>query len=309
MTERQGIVLTGLAGSSPLGALAAFGLLRLFSRIPEFGDIRMAWVQRDDWTPVLYGNDLENSDQLISMVADIFNEADTVYCNWSDDIRVKPEDFRALLVEQADAATLDNRGLSDFFSSFASEVVIDKSKGLVKPTAFYMTSANQKFFKILREQSKNIGENSENKFKNALFGPWKYEDLTHSLGWDPNTERLYALRDQKPGEEKPQSVSAAVWLASQALPLFPTVLVGDRLKTTGFVNRKNEGFSFYWPIWEPQIAIDTLKSLLASKALIDNKEQASLVACGVKAVYRSKRNEFGQGYAVFLPANPVFSFV
>lgn len=307
MTEQQGIVMTGLAGSSPLGALAAFGLMRLLSRVPEFGDIRMAWVQRDDWTPVLYGIDPVDSDQLISIVADIFKKRDTDYCDWNDDIRVKPEDFRALLVEHAEAATIDNRDLADFFSSFASEGAIDKSKGLVKPTAFYMTSANQKFFKILKEQSKNIGKNPEMKIKIALFGPWEYEDLIHSLGWDPNTERLYAIRHQKPGDEKPQSVSAAVWLASQALPLFPTVVQGGSLKTTGFVNTKHGRNSFYWPVWESPIGIDSLRSLLELAALTNNKEQTTLAARGIKAVYRAQRDEFGQGYAVFRPGSPVFS--
>lgn len=307
MTEQQGNVLTGLTGSSPLGALAAFGLLRLCSQTDGFGDIRMAWTQRDDWVPVLHGLESADSDQMTSMVVDAFKKADTNYYNWSDDIRVKPEDFRASLLTHAEASTPDNRGLADFFTSFGSDGAIDRSKGLVKPTALYMTSAQQKFFKIIREHYENLSKQTESKFKTALFGPWGYEDSTHHLGWDPNMERLYSLRHKKPGEEKPQSVSAAVWLATQAMPLFPTAVHGTRLRTTAFVNTKREGNSFYWPVWRPPIGLDSLKSLLQLDALTNGKEQAVLVARGVEAVYRAQRDEFGQGYAVFRPGTPVFS--
>jgi hypothetical protein len=76
--------------------------------------------------------------------------------------------------------------------------------------------------------------------REALFGPWRYEDPQHSLGWDPSAERLHALRSRSPTKDAPQGVAAAVWLAFEALPLFPCFLSGGSLVTRGFVRRGRE---------------------------------------------------------------------
>jgi hypothetical protein len=71
--------------------------------------------------------------------------------------------------------------------------------------------------------------------KEALFGPWKYVHDEHSLGWDPQGQRLHALRNKAPtNDAKRRSVCAAVFLATEALPLFPSFAVRNRLQTTGF---------------------------------------------------------------------------
>ena len=47
------IELNGLCGSSPIGAMAAFGLLRVCSQISELGAVALGWKQTSDWHPVL----------------------------------------------------------------------------------------------------------------------------------------------------------------------------------------------------------------------------------------------------------------
>jgi hypothetical protein len=71
-------------------------------------------------------------------------------------------------------------------------------------------------------------------FREALFGRWRYDDPQHSLGLDPSTERLHALRAVSSTKEESCGVATAVGLAFEALPLFPCFWADGRLATTGF---------------------------------------------------------------------------
>jgi hypothetical protein len=227
--------------------------------------------------------------------------------NWSDDIRVKGQEYREKLQKLAIEANADNRFLADWFTAFGSEVASDGAKNLVKPTSFHMTSGQMRFLKSVLALAEGLQEDSTDAFKEAIFGPWTYQDTEHSLGWDPNTERMAALRHISPSKDKKfRSVRAAVWLAAESLPLFPTVPVetirGLRLETTGF-KRQNRDYVFRWPVWEPPITVDTLKCLLASRFLHnDPVDRIDLARRGVVAVYQSVQYRFGQGYGIFRPA-------
>lgn len=226
--------------------------------------------------------------------------------SWSEDIRVKPEKYRVLLIQHAEAATARDRWSADYYAAFGSETVTDGSKGLVKPTAFHMTSGQQKFSKNVLELAESFSDGCNDALKEALFGPWKYGDLYHSLGWDPMTERLHALRHRAPTSETPLSVRAAIWFAVESLPLFPTAIAVKRLATTGFT-RRNGNTRLLWPIWTTPIGIKTLKTLLASSELSEPKGRNSLGMRGVVAIYESVRSEFGQGYAILRPATLAWS--
>jgi hypothetical protein len=49
MSQSVQIDLPGLCGSSPLGALAAFGLFRVCGEVPELADAKLFWRLEDDW--------------------------------------------------------------------------------------------------------------------------------------------------------------------------------------------------------------------------------------------------------------------
>lgn len=118
----------------------------------------------------------------------------------------------------------------------------------------------------------------------ALFGPWLYKDSEHPLGWDPNTQRIHALRNKAPTNDTAgRSVAAAVFLATQALPLFPCFARGGRLMTTGFYRDGDDQEWFEWPIWRAPLAIDALRSLVARPFTADLK------LCGVDVVYHCPR--------------------
>jgi hypothetical protein len=157
-----------------------------------------------------------------------------------------------------------------------------------------MTSGNQRFLQSIRVLA-GAAETAKGKpnpltrdaVEEALFGPWRYQDPHHSLGWDPNAQRLHALRGKLPEKDKEKrSVRAAVFLASQALPLFPCFSVRRKLRTTGF--RQFDGDDWLvWPVWGTPISVETLRSLLAQPFDSDLRER------GVEIVYRCQRSHTG----------------
>jgi hypothetical protein len=123
------------------------------------------------------------------------------------------------------------------------------------------------------------------------------------LGFDPNTEAIYALAASAPGDEKPVSTRAAVWLAIEALPLFPVVPVKGRLHTRGF---DLKGTTFRWPIWNGELAVDALRAALGLSDLFDVDVPAERLAhLAIRALMQAERVTIGQGYGQFRPARRI----
>lgn len=302
MTNTTKIELTGLTGSSPIGALAAFGLLRLCSEIEELTHVKLGWRRRDDWFAVLSVPENITKDALVVLLGEHLAKQSTDVFAWSEDVRVTQDSYQEILQKSVVEASVGNRRLCDYLAAFASEMAVDNAKGLVKPTLFYMTSGQQKFLSSALELADAYRAIQIEKLNEALFGPWLYRDKQHALGWDPAAERMYALRHKKPGEEAPTSVSAAIRLALEALLLFPVFPdKNGRLNTSGFIRIKRENV-FRWPLWQVPIHLDVLKTLLTS----DLDDQQDLCRRGVNALYKSNRSEFGQGYGIFRPAQMVW---
>ena len=122
MKMHNDIPLTGLIGSNPLGALAAFGLLRVCSETPRLSNSRLYWSMDlegdpiDDWIAVLRLGDDVKRDELIDLLADRQKNLPLSIFAWSDDIRIKAEDYRDLLAKHARGATVYNRSPVPTFS-------------------------------------------------------------------------------------------------------------------------------------------------------------------------------------------------
>jgi hypothetical protein len=156
------------------------------------------------------------------------------------------------------------------------------------PTPFDMTSGSQKFLHELAALPSAVTAES---VCEALFGPWKYQDATHSLGWDPNMMRAGAFTSVQPRElKKERGVTAGVWLASESLPLFPCFInESGRLAVRGWINHQ-----FRWPVWDVPV------TLAGVQALIRNPCHPQ-----VTAVYGSQRAKAGRQPG-FAPAQVIF---
>jgi hypothetical protein len=263
----------------------------------------LAWRRRDDWFAVLAVPEDINKEILVALLGEHLGKQSTDVFEWHQDGRELPSVYKTLLRSAVESASWDQRGECDFFAAFASEMAVDSTeKELIKPTAFYMTSARQQFLSTAQKLAKSYRKDQSEKLNEALFGPWLYRDKQHALGWDPAAERMYALRHKKPGDETPTSVSAAIRLALEAIPLFPVFPdKNGRLSTSGFVRINRENV-FQWPLWQVPIGLDALKTLLTSEL----GDDTNLCRRGVNALYKSIRSEFGQGYGIFRPAQLVW---
>jgi hypothetical protein len=310
------ICLTGLVGSEPLGALAAFGLLRSCSGHPTLPRLRLSWTLATDWTAVLTSEGPLSSEHLLDILVERqHGRAMAPFLIWNDDLKVAPADFAAHLRKTRDNTTSHNREDADFFASFASEIVTARSTGETKPTAFHMTAGQQQFIKSVRALASSLDSNRprggretpeavtteiRQAFAEALFGPWRYADDHHSLGWDPSREALHALSAIAPTKAGPSSVRAAVWLAFEALPLFPCISRSKTLLTRGFDATNS---ALYWPIWDKPISLDTLRSLLGMSAILEPSiNYDDLRSRAIRAVFRSERSTDSNGRGTLRPA-------
>lgn len=294
----KSLLLNGLLGSHPLGALASFGLLRLLGG--KDSTTKLCFELQDDWVAKVKSNSIDSEDALVSTLVDWVNSDELAAAmDWADDVRVQPDVYRSSLRK----AVEDGRSVRlDMMSALVADGAQDAQKGLVKPSAFYMVSGQQSFLGGLRDVLAQARKSPEAIVREAVFGPWRYETRVHSLGWDPNTERLYALRSRAPTSEKPSCVAGAVLLALWALPMMPSLSQEGRAVTIGFRRQKrNQNYS--WPVFSCPIGADDLRTLLqvGHQGWKDSEKRRS----GIEAIFESERFEFGQGYAVLRPAHVV----
>lgn len=299
--------LTGLKAHHPLGFLAACGTLVACERAGT--PARLAWTRKGEESRWISRLDLGLDDAqnwLLDTVMDLAkNVKDAPALNWAEgskktDRKIQkqlPSRFResAMAVGRLDDTFARHRLDLDMFVAVGSDLALTKD-GRLQPTPLDMTSASQGFLDEIKDLAASLAIEPTKRsrrtaprdaFREALFGPWQYCDEQHSLGWDPAAQRLHALRGKAPTNDTDRrSVRAAVFLASQALPLFPCFAVGGRLRTTGF-HRHNDDDWFAWPVWTKPISLDTLRSLLA------HPFSSELSGRGVEVVYRCRRAHTG----------------
>lgn len=310
--------LTGLIGSHPLGALAAFGLLRWCAEIPSLRGARLHWELQDDWIAVLTPPVALDEDALCRVLLDAHAGAG----GWphlagaGPTLRMPVADFRTRCRDLSAIARPAARFAADFAAGCGSDAIFRKKDDTLTPTRFDMTSAGQGLLKDLIKlgetlmpkehlKHRHFSEKSLAPIKEALFGPWTYSDQTHPLGWDPNAERDHAFRAQKPeSDNKFRSVRFAVWLGHFALAIFPSTPEKKHLYTTAFVQENYSAQKrFRWPLWANPIDLDTLSALITLPHLTGSDSDISeLHTRGVTAIYESLRHDRNQGFAVFRPA-------
>jgi hypothetical protein len=308
--------LTGLVGSHPLGALAAFGLLRCCQELDGFRGARLSWCQEADWFAVLECG--ETGDLVKALVQRQQRRPTGHEWNWADTLRTPRDRYLDAVAAARSDLEVGDRHYADFLVAFACDVPVGDGKD-VQPTAFYMTSGQQEFLKEARKLAKylvNVAifgrqrKTAAEMFKEALFGPWQYKDPIHSLGLDPSTERLHALQAKRPKTPDNRGVAAVVWLALEALPLFPCFVSGGRLATTGFHThgvKRDRVTSLTWPLWRRPLSLDTARSLLTLPELAQEQPSArELRARGVEVAFRSERYKVKTkgAYYILRPAYP-----
>jgi hypothetical protein len=303
-------LLKGPDGTNPLGFLCAIGLLRIVHEQTLSTAPRLSWRDEGYWHPVLHVpdghpdpvhlvlEDLETwRNDRVALALSYAKERkhkEEHKANEVHDLKAPPDVFRAFMQRVFERVSPHNRRDADFAAAYGSDVVRDKTtKGNTKPTAFHFLAGNQAFLKIVSDLAAGI---TEAHIREALYGPWRYQDRLGVLRWDAAGERLHALMAAAPANVKPPGVAGADWLAFQALPFFPCFpLSPSRLATTGFESGDR---AFIWPLWDVPITVPTLRSLLSDPKLA-NPDPHWQRARGVPCVWRAAVRHIAQGYGTF----------
>lgn len=303
--DANGIMLNGLDGGNLLGFLAAVGTLRVVSEDDPQGEWKLGWKDNSGiWSPVLsVGETLTQGSLIETLTVALEAMGVNPAFNIGNNLSIHPNEFRSFAESAKQNATIGDRRYADFIAAFGSESLFSSDGKKIQDTAIRAAgTGNQTFLGSIRTLVE--GTDAEH-IKTALFEQWKYSDGKPSLRWDSFDDRRYALRWGNPSNTSKspiKTVRGANRLAIEALPLLPTIPTGERLRTTGFTERRRKPPTVTWPIWESPISLDVVRSLISL-----NKLQEPLInhdylrEIGVVQVYRSRRIRNGD-YRNFTPA-------
>ena len=297
MTE---IKLTGLKSGVPIGFMAALGAFRHAATIPELGQVALAWSPMGgSWCAALHVGQPVAQTELAGLFAQrVKSMGSRPEFAWSPTLKdVSSESFRRQLFSAL------GHGAIEWLQAFACE--IPGKEGKIEPTPLDMTVARQRFLEDADWLTNNLSEPDPRlgdgpniaSFDEALFGPWKYRDNQHSLGWDPSAILMGAFTPKAPTAMSKAGVRAAVWLAMQSIPFFPCFHDG-RFATTGFEleGRKQQ---LRWPIWESPLTLPATRILIQHAVSLEKED---LSGRGVAAVYKSSIFKPNKYLTCFQPA-------
>ncbi|WP_157118954.1 type I-G CRISPR-associated protein, Cas3-extension family [Azohydromonas lata] len=291
------VALTGVPIASPIGFMAALGLLRVCAQ--DHGrPVRLAWTPTH---AVLHGVEASVLRELLA--EHMRGRAEAPEFNFeatSEDGRrspaqhirtITPQDFRA-----AAAALCGNERALGFLAGFATDAVVN-DKGFVARSRFDFTSGRQQLLHKIRQLGVELSPTRERprvglalRIERALSGG-PYEDW-HSLGWDPATLMTHAHQPMAPTDRAPPGQPMLVWLAIESLPLHPVVATGPRRAgTTGFAGSR----AYVWPQWHEPLSLAEVR--LLRQRPVGSLEQLP----GVEGVWSSAVTSAGE-YDVFQPA-------
>jgi hypothetical protein len=307
LTDR--LTAPALQGSKLLGFLAALGALRTLTGLPDMGETRIRWLPAgESYCPEFRFQRPQGPESVVKELHVAFGKLAGHYVITADkDLKIRHAAFRQLATKAAqDFLTHSDPSAAGMVAAFGCDAVCN-DEGTIVDTAFRTMSGagHQHFLEFMNVLAK---ETTEEQIHEALFGPWRYRDPSPTMRWDAEDDRRYALRWDEPSKDPVRTVRGANLLAVAALPLFPVVPIsGTAVATAGFSGRGSRDTFFTWPIWQGWLTLDTVRSLLNSKALQDRTEVPPIAsrATGVVAVYRSQRINPTSKYRNFTPATPV----
>lgn len=296
-TSQASVDLTGLPISSPIGFMAALGLLRVCAAdhgIPA----------RLSWTPTharLHGADSEALRDLLAEHMEGRSEGPEFNIESRDDkgrrapvdhLRtLRPADFR----DAVSALHGDARALG-FLAGFGTDAVLT-DKGFIGRSRFDFTSGQQTLLGGFRQLAGMLDPKAKRprvplpeRIERALFGG-PYEEQT-SFGWDPATMMSHAYQPIAPTDSATPGQPMLIWLAIESLPLHPVLPAGPgRAQTLGF----DRGKKYVWPQWKEPLS-------LGEVTLLRHRPVNSLDRLpGVSATWASAVTSNGK-YGLFRPA-------
>jgi len=323
------VLVRGIDGTTPLGFLAALGLLQVLkdSTDPAREAPCLHWKPLDAWRPVMRGaSSLDSVARLIFEDRTRWAGSPILGFRYVKQEKQGPKavgGLRAPLgVVRAWARSLrdekDEPSLAYGAALFCQDVTepSDRSAGeeahravgipvdsevptnaTVERSFLDLTSRNAQFLEqveVIRDYITLEG------IVGALETGEVDYDAPRTLDWDPASDTPGAIytgfrRGYLPVHE---------WLGFRALRLFPLAGSGARVRMTACTGRRLEG-EFIWPLWEQPASIDAIRTLLGYPELSRlTSEQRR--AFGISELLSAGLTKKADGYTgTFAPGRPV----
>ena len=292
------LALTGLSASSPLGFMAALGLLRVCARdhsLPVWlswneSHARLHGISRADLIELLIGHMRGRSaaPEFNFEVTDKQGRASTV----GHLRQIRAVDFRA-----AAAKFEGNPRALGFLAGFGTDAVVDED-GFIARSRLDFSSGQQQFMDGLRKLAVRLDPDARRpsvplatRIERSLFGG-PYEDQ-HAFGWDPASLMTHAHQPVAPTDSATPGQPMTVWLAVEAFPLHPVIPVAPQRAATTGVER---GRGYVWPLWDALLGIDEVE--LLRQRPVQTLDQLT----GVRAIWTAAFTSVGK-YTVMLPGS------
>lgn len=297
--------LVGVAGSNPLGFLAALGLLRI---VPG---AKLGFC--DDGTFRAFVDGLHDSEsELVKRISDDAKAAANQRAPWRltytkaatkkqgpqqvADLKAPPDDFKRYLATCVAGWLSGNEDAAGYAAAYGTDIAVD-GNGNTKPTALHFTAAQQTFLGTVEGIRTSI---TEDWVKQSLF-EGHAERPGSNLRWDPGAERNWAMMASNPSNDGTRVDAPLEWLAFRGMPLLPTFPRGTRIVTTAVVGR-GEDMTFTWPLWDVPASCQTTRSVLQVDWSGSRKERT---ARGIFAICSSSIRRTSQGFGNFGPSSVI----
>lgn len=298
--------MPALTGDSPLGVLAAIGVLRLLSEFTDSAP-RLRW-DRNDLTSVLCGR----YEDIREIVIDLQSVVDRIVEGSvlpgvgagfpppgaaPDGLRVLqsnlPQASTSFLAKMSDTERSEAWG---WLSSLVTDLVVD-DRGRVAISQFTAPSGKQSMATMLDKPLEQIRKDPDY-LRQALSG-WRRvsgvtgEYLDHRAMWDATEDGA--------GSASMRGVPGATWLALMSYPLLRTTASPrKRAMSSGWHTVAGNGSRTYdelrLPVWEQALGVASITALIEHPALarVDTRslkvgDPAELEALGVIHVCRARR--------------------
>jgi hypothetical protein len=207
----------------------------------------------------------------------------------ADPAKLLPEEF-AFLAEAA-----GNREAEQWLWALGTDAKIDKETRLptISRSRFYLLSRQQTLaqqFDSAFAASERAGITRWRLLEEAVDA-WRRYELAGGMNWDIGANQNAA--ENPFGDASMALVPGAVWLAMNALPLFPVSARRGKACTRGW-QEVDDSFIFVMPVWRPPLLAAAIEVLLdhpvfdVSQWLRGKDTQKVLNALGVAAIYTAR---------------------
>jgi hypothetical protein len=326
-------MIPGIDATTPLGFLAALGVLRILDERANHDGIpgpRLAFREAGRWRPVVEG--IGSADELVAHVkADVqaWDESSVLQFRYIKMTKKGPKRFGGLTpplavlrgwskerLEHNEYGSLEYACalIAETATRFADEeeraspeqlraegIFVDPNADpgrICLPTPFDFSSRNMQFLDQIDCIRESLKE-SPGWIESELLNDVAVNDSVRTMGWDTTAKVPGA---QYPGRTM-TSRPTAEWLAFRGLVFLPAFGRGRHVQATACRGRRLDG-EFIWPIWVPLASASAIRSLLGYPRL-ESQRLTSLRALGVAQVFLSHFDKLGKYDAIFTPAEPI----